>query len=208
MVLAQICVFQLIHCYTTQGPKHIGCPRQIILYQISILFARIPFRMCPTNKAERRRHENKTFPIRFRTNFRIDLFSLGSLLLDVGTKGWAVWFSLKLWVISYFHILIYKIAWYIYMHICTCAYTYCLTTKTVGFDYFGMFSNPYKPVKKRNRYFFQNIFFSIFSISTTMKFCIGLVQPFGNMNVKFEYYCCIKHAQNVSKYLPWYGKVK
>ena len=143
MVLAQICVFQLIHCYTTQGPKHIGCPRQIILYQISILFARIPFRMCPTNKAERRRHENKTFPIRFRTNFRIDLFSLGSLLLDVGTKGWAVWFSLKLWVISYFHILIYKIAWYIYMHICTCAYTYCLTTKTVGFDYFGMFSNPY-----------------------------------------------------------------
>ena len=25
-----------------------------------------------------------------------------------------------------------------------------------------------------------------------MKFCIDLVQPFGNMNVKLEYYCCFK----------------
>ena len=41
-----------------------------------------------------------------------------------------------------------------------------------------------------------------------MKFCIGLVQPFGNMNVKIEYYCCIKNAQNVSKYGPGYAKFR
>ena len=40
-----------------------------------------------------------------------------------------------------------------------------------------------------------------------MKFCIGLVQPFGNMNVKIEYYCCIKSAQNVSKYGPGVCKI-
>ena len=41
-----------------------------------------------------------------------------------------------------------------------------------------------------------------------MKFCIDLVKLFGNMNVKFEYYCCIKNAHNMSKYGTGYAKFR
>ena len=64
------------------------------------------------------------------------------------------------------------------------------------------------PIKTRQKNkLFQNIFCSTFLICTTMKIWIDLVQPFGNMNVKFEYYFRFKNVHNELKYGPGVRKI-